>query len=404
MAVGIPNTGMTGLPISIALGATVGKSAYGLEVLKDVTPNSVVYARAYMERVPIEIVVPQQVPDVLFIRVTVSAKGAEQQACIMGDHTHFTDPQHPTKACVAQTSLQGVTNEELRLKEVFEFAETAALEDVRFLLDGAKMNVSAAECSFANDYGHGLGRLLYSGQLKQIYGDTIFTKILSYTSGACDARMAGAMVPVMSNSGSGNLNYIKPEVGSTSELIYDLIDLDKLDRDMAMAIYIGIIHDTGVFQYSNTTPETMEKGAKLIGYGFDFARLIQETFYQKTYVQTQIMGRALMESIRFMDNTCIVSMVDRKTMDFYDVTAKDLEGIVNQLRNIKGISCAIFMYETDVLEYKVSLRSDEKVNVAEVAAYFGGGGHARAAGCTMRGTFHDCVNNLSLHIAEQMDI
>ena len=91
-------------------------------------------------------------------------------------------------------------------------------------------------------------------------------------------------------------------------------------------------------------------------------------------------------------------------MDFYDVTAKDLEGIVNQLRNIKGISCAIFMYETDVLEYKVSLRSDEKVNVAEVAAYFGGGGHARAAGCTMRGTFHDCVNNLSLHIAEQMDI
>ena len=122
----------------------------------------------------------------------------------MGDHTHFTDPQHPTKACVAQTSLQGVTNEELRLKEVFEFAETAALEDVRFLLDGAKMNVSAAECSFANDYGHGLGRLLYSGQLKQIYGDTIFTKILSYTSGACDARMAGAMVPVMSNSGSGN--------------------------------------------------------------------------------------------------------------------------------------------------------------------------------------------------------
>ena len=202
MAVGIPNTGMTGLPISIALGATVGKSAYGLEVLKDVTPESVVYARAYMERVPIEIVVPQQVPDVLFIRVTVSA--AEQQACIMGDHTHFTDPQHPTKACAAQTSVQGVPNEELRLKEVFEYAETVPLDDVMFLLDGAKMNAAAAECSFANDYGHGLGRLLHSGQLKQIYGDTIFTKILSYTSGACDARMAGAMVPVMSNSGSGN--------------------------------------------------------------------------------------------------------------------------------------------------------------------------------------------------------
>ncbi len=206
----------------------------------------------------------------------------------------------------------------------------------------------------------------------------------------------------ISNPGSGSLNHIKPEVGSTCELIYDLIDLNRLDKELAMALYIGIIHDTGVFQYSNTTPATLEKGAKLIGYGFDFPRLIQETFYQKTYLQTQIMGRALMESIRFMDNTCIVSVVDKKTMEFYDVTSKDLDGIVNQLRNIEGISCAIFMYQTDVLEYKVSMRSDEKVNVAEVASYFGGGGHARAAGCTMRGTFYDCVNNLSLHIAKQL--
>lgn len=206
----------------------------------------------------------------------------------------------------------------------------------------------------------------------------------------------------ISNSGSGSLNDIRPEVGSTCEIIYDLIDLEKLDRELAMALYIGIIHDTGVFQYSNTSPATLEKGAKLISYGFDFPRLIQETFYQKSYVQSQIMGRALMESIRFMDNTCIVSVVDKKTMDFYDVESKDLDGIVNQLRNIEGISCAIFMYQTDVLEYKVSMRSDEKVNVAEVASYFGGGGHARAAGCTMRGTFHDCVNNLSLHIAKQL--
>lgn len=206
----------------------------------------------------------------------------------------------------------------------------------------------------------------------------------------------------VSNSGSGSVNEIRPEVGSTCEVICDLLDWDNMDKDLAMALYIGIIHDTGVFQYSNTTPATLEKGARLIAYGFDFSRLIQQTFYQKTYVQSQIMGRALMESIRFMDNACIVSVVDRKTMDFYDVDSKDLDGIVNQLRNIEGISCAIFMYQTDVLEYKVSMRSDERVNVAEVAAYFGGGGHVRAAGCTMRGTFHDCVNNLSLHIAKQL--
>lgn len=188
----------------------------------------------------------------------------------------------------------------------------------------------------------------------------------------------------ISNPGSGSVNYIRPQVGSSSELVYDLMEEDKLDRDIAMAVYIGIIHDTGVFQYSNTSPATMEKGAKLIGYGFDFPRLIQETFYQKTYLQAQIMGRALMESIRFLDGCCIVSAIDRKVMDFYHVEPKDLDGIVNQLRNIKGVECAIFMYQSGVLEYKVSLRSSERVNVAKVAAYFGGGGHARAAGCTDR--------------------
>ena len=202
----------------------------------------------------------------------------------------------------------------------------------------------------------------------------------------------------VSNSGCGDINYIKPQTGSTCELVYDLIGEENLDQDLAMAIYTGIIHDTGVFQYSNTTPATMEKGAKLIRYGFDFAGLIQETFYQKTYLQAQIMGRTLMESIRFMDGRCIASVVDRKVMDFYHAEPKDLDGIVNQLRNIEGIDCAIFLYQTEVLEYKVSLRSSEKVDVARIAMFFGGGGHARAAGCTMRGTFHDCVNNLSLHI------
>lgn len=206
----------------------------------------------------------------------------------------------------------------------------------------------------------------------------------------------------ISNTGTGDLNYIQPQVGSTCELLYDLMEPEYLDSNIAMALYIGIIHDTGVFQYSNTTPATLEKGAKLISYGFDFPRLIQETFYQKTYVQAQIMGRALMESIRFLDGKCIVSVVDRKTMEFYHVGPKDMDGIVSQLRNIAGIDCAIFMYETDTLEYKVSMRSNEKVNVAEVASYFGGGGHARAAGCTMKGTFHDCVNNLSLHIEKMI--
>jgi phosphoesterase RecJ-like protein len=210
----------------------------------------------------------------------------------------------------------------------------------------------------------------------------------------------------ISNSGCGNVNFVDPTIGSTSEIIYDLIVAEGneklLDADLAKAIYVGIIHDTGVFQYSNTTPKTMQIGAKLISFGFDFDRMILETFYQRSYHQTQILGRALMESIRFMDGQCIVSCIDKKMMDFYGVTTHDFDGIVNHLRNIKGVHCAIFMYECGNLEYKISMRSDEKVNVSQVASYFGGGGHVRAAGCTMQGTFHDCVNNLSLHIERQL--
>lgn len=206
----------------------------------------------------------------------------------------------------------------------------------------------------------------------------------------------------ISNQANGATDYVRPMTGSCSELIYDLCEKEYLDCDIAKCIYIGMIHDTGVFQYSNTTPDTLNKAAHLISFGFDFPRLIQETFYQKTYVQAQIMGRALMESIRFMDGRCIVSVISRETMDFYQVTTADFDGIVNQLRNIKGIDCAIFMYETDVLEYKVSLRTSPKVDASLVASFFGGGGHMRAAGCTMKGTFHDCVNNLSFHIEEQL--
>lgn len=198
-----------------------------------------------------------------------------------------------------------------------------------------------------------------------------------------------------------DVNYIVPTASSTAELVYEVIGEENLDEQIAKSIYIGIIHDCGVFQYSNTSPKTLRIAAKLLEYGFDFPKLIDETFYEKTYVQNQILGRALLESILFMDGRCIASMIDKKLMDFYNVTSKDLEGIVNQLRIVKGVECAIFMYQIGTLEYKVSLRSCGAVDVAKVATYFGGGGHVRAAGCTMCGTYYDVLNNLSKEIAKQ---
>lgn len=203
-------------------------------------------------------------------------------------------------------------------------------------------------------------------------------------------------------SGCGDVNYCKPDASSASELVYELLEEKYMDAEIAKALYLGIVHDTGVFQYSNTTPDTLRIAANLLAYGFDFSKLIDETFFEKTYVQNQVLGRALLESVRFMDGKCIFSSIDLKTMEFYKVVPKDLDGIVSQLRITKGVECAIFLYQTKTLEYKVSLRSNGKVDVAEIASYFGGGGHVRAAGCTMQGTVHDCVNNLSEQIEKQL--
>jgi len=206
----------------------------------------------------------------------------------------------------------------------------------------------------------------------------------------------------ISNKGCGDVNLVVPTASSTSELIFELFDEREIDAGIAEAVYTGIIHDTGVFQYSCTSPRTMEIGAKLIGYGFDFPRLIRETFYERTYLQTQILGRALLESIRFLDGRCTVSCVDQKMMKFYGAVYSDLEGIVNQLLNVEGVDCAIFLYQTGFQKYKASLRSTEAVDVSEIASFFGGGGHKRAAGCEMVGTYHDCINNLSEHIEKQL--
>lgn len=207
---------------------------------------------------------------------------------------------------------------------------------------------------------------------------------------------------ISNEKGCGDVNYVDVKASSASELVYDVLDKQYVDEEIAKAIYIGMIHDTGIFQYSNTSPKTLHTAAELIAFGFDFPTLIDETFYEKTYVQNQILGRALMESILFMNGTCIVSCLDKKIMDFYQVTPKDLEGIVSQLRVIKGVECAIFMYEIGTQQYKVSMRSCKYVDVSKVASFFGGGGHIRAAGCTMNGTFHDVVNNLSRYIENQI--
>lgn len=198
-------------------------------------------------------------------------------------------------------------------------------------------------------------------------------------------------------------NYIKPDASSTSELVYELLDPEKISKETASALYLGIVHDTGVFQYSCTSPDTMRVAASLMEKGIDAPTIIHDTFYEKTYAQNQILGRALLESILFMDGQAIATYVCQKEMEFYGVKPKDLEGIVSQLRNTKDVKIAVFMYEIKPNEYKVSLRSDDEIDVSRIAQFFGGGGHKKAAGFTLTGQPFDVLNNVSVQIAAQLE-
>ncbi|MFQ9933919.1 MAG: DHH family phosphoesterase [Lachnospiraceae bacterium] len=206
----------------------------------------------------------------------------------------------------------------------------------------------------------------------------------------------------VSNTGFGLYNHVVPDASSSCEVLYDMLDEDKISRDTATALYTGIIHDSGVFKYESTTEHTMNIAGKLMSLGVDFPAIIDEGFYEKTYVQNQILGRALLESILLLDGKCIFSAVNKQEMEFYGVTPSEMGGVVEQLRLTAGVECAIFMYETAHMEYKVSLRSKKYVDCNAVAGYFGGGGHIRAAGCTLRGTVHDVVNNILIHIEKQL--
>lgn len=208
MGVGIPGTGMIGLPIAVALGALVGKSHYQLEVLKDSTPQAVEEGKHFIEENRIHIALKPGIEEKLYIEVCCEAGTDKAVAIIAGGHTSFV-----YVACNEEVLLnrQATASEEageqvpeLNLRKVYDFAMTAPLDEIRFILETARLNKAAAERSFEGDYGHGLGKMLRGTYEHKVMGDSVFSHILSYTSGACDARMAGAMIPVMSNSGSGN--------------------------------------------------------------------------------------------------------------------------------------------------------------------------------------------------------
>ncbi|WP_288146046.1 serine dehydratase subunit alpha family protein [Xylanibacter caecicola] len=207
MGVGIPGTGMVGLPIAVALGAISGRHELGLEVLRDTDAAAVEKARRYVDEGRINIALEEHDDDKLFIRVLCKSGEDETEAIIKGHHTDFV---YLRKNCDVLLEKQaGTVSEEsicvpLTLRKVYEYATTTCTDDIKFILEAKHLNENAAHSGLTENYGHALGKTLCSPLGRGIMGDGIFSRILSVTSCACDARMAGAMVPVMSNSGSGN--------------------------------------------------------------------------------------------------------------------------------------------------------------------------------------------------------
>lgn len=238
MGVGIPGTGMIGLPIAIALGALIGKSEYQLEVLKDSTPDVVEEGKRFIEEKRIHISLKENIEEKLYIEVCCEAGDDKATAVIAGGHTTFIYIERNGEVLFQKQHTASCEKEEecleLNLRKVYDFALNTPLDEISFILETARLNKAAAERSFEGNYGHGLGKMLRGTYEHKVMGDSVFSHILSYTSGACDARMAGAMIPVMSNSGSGNQG-----ISATLPVLVFAEENDKSEEELIRALMLS---------------------------------------------------------------------------------------------------------------------------------------------------------------------
>lgn len=238
MGVGIPGTGMIGLPIAIALGALIGKSEYQLEVLKECTHEAVKRGKKMIDQKSISISLKENIQEKLYIEVCCQTSQNHSTAIIAGEHTHFIYISKNNDVLLNKKLDENNNHEEqileLNLQKVYDFATSSPINEIRFILESARTNKYAAEQSFKYDFGHSLGKTLRGKFEHKIMGDSIFSHILSYTSAACDARMAGAMIPIMSNSGSGNQG-----IAATLPIVIYAEENGKTEEELIRALILS---------------------------------------------------------------------------------------------------------------------------------------------------------------------
>ena len=245
MGVGIPGTGMIGLPIAVSLGALIGKPEYELEVLKDLTPATLEQGKRYINDADIDIKLKQGNVDKLYIEVVCRAGSDMAMAIISGSHTHFVYVERNGEVVMDNRGGHGGSDEEeddiqLNFRLVYDFATTAPLDEISFILKTKEYNMKAAEESIKGNYGHCLGKTMDRPLSHGIFGNNIFSHILSRTASACDARMGGAMIPVMSNSGSGNQG-----ICATNPVVVYAMENENTEEELIRALMLS--HLTAIY-------------------------------------------------------------------------------------------------------------------------------------------------------------
>ena len=244
MGVGIPGTGMIGLPIAIALGAIIGKSEYQLEVLKDVNPEAIEKGKQYIDEGRIDIQLKQGECDKLYVEVLCEGGGHRSCAVISGSHTRFVRVTRDDEVLLDEKAGSSRGGDEgdiaLKLRLVYDFAMEAPLEEISFILATRDYNLKAAQESLKGNYGHCLGKTMDRPLSHGIFGNTIFSRILSKTALATDARMGGALIPVMSNSGSGNQG-----ICATNPVAVYAIENENTEEEIIRALTLS--HLTAIY-------------------------------------------------------------------------------------------------------------------------------------------------------------
>ena len=206
----------------------------------------------------------------------------------------------------------------------------------------------------------------------------------------------------ISNTAYAELCIVDAEASSACEVLYEQMEPDKISLACATALYLGIVHDTGVFKHSNTKRRTMEIAGILLEKGVSSSKVIDGTFFEKSFLQTKLLGECLTKSMLYLDGKVIASLVSLEAKRQSGAVSSDFDGVIDNLRVTRGVEVAVLITEDEENKCKVSMRSNHDVNVSTIAQSFGGGGHVKAAGCTLSGSPEEILEKILAAVAEQL--